>query len=462
VKPRLALSMIVRDAGRDLARCLASVRDVVDEMVLADTGSMDDTIAIARSAGARVIQIPWENDFARARNRALAEVDADWVLVLDADEMLDSRATATIAPLLRASRFAGYIVPIRNYFRSRNTRLWDRAAVPNDGLLPESREYPAFVAHGNVRLFHRDPEIYYTGRVHESVGPRIIALGRPMRQCNLVIHHFGLAKNAEEIARKNELYRELGREKIREMPENAQAHFELGLVEFDNFHNDEEALKCLVRACELNPKLAVAWQFRALTLVRLKRPEEAMVSLEKCNSLGYATALVSETRGDALYNLGKFAEASSAYEQARRKTPENVSVESKFGLALLRAGEAEKGIGLLRSAIEKQPECYDLHDRLIQAFVWLGQLSEASAAAASKLEKSAVLATEDYLRAAGIRAQLGDWERATEVLREGCAKFPASEKLRAALGETESAQEMQFTAARSPVTDCAKVHDDKP
>ena len=150
VKPRLAFSIIVRNAARDLPQCLESVRGVVDEMVVADTGSTDDTIAVARAAGACVVSIPWENDFAKARNRALTELRlhtaADWVLTLDADEMLDSYAAEAIAPLLRSDEYAGYTVPIRNYFRSLNTRIWDCAAVENDGRLPESRQFPAFVA----------------------------------------------------------------------------------------------------------------------------------------------------------------------------------------------------------------------------------------------------------------------------------------------------------------------------
>ena len=70
--PRVALSMIVRNEAATLRRCLESVRGVVDEMVIADTGSTDDTPAIARDYGARVVEVPWDNDFAAARNRALA------------------------------------------------------------------------------------------------------------------------------------------------------------------------------------------------------------------------------------------------------------------------------------------------------------------------------------------------------------------------------------------------------
>src|SRR5271156_4057529 len=113
--PTLALSMIVKNAERDLPGCLASVHGVVNEIVVADTGSSDSSMEIAVRAGAKVLSIPWENDFAKARNRSLAQVHADWVLMLDADEHLDPAASSLLPALLFKKEIAGYQVPIRNY-----------------------------------------------------------------------------------------------------------------------------------------------------------------------------------------------------------------------------------------------------------------------------------------------------------------------------------------------------------
>lgn len=87
-QPAIALVMIVRDEAETLQRCLDSVRDHVDRLIVLDTGSRDATRAIARAAGADVFEMPWTHDFAAARNAALALSDADWNLVLDADEWL--------------------------------------------------------------------------------------------------------------------------------------------------------------------------------------------------------------------------------------------------------------------------------------------------------------------------------------------------------------------------------------
>ncbi len=103
----LNLVMIVRNEARCLQRCLDSVRDVVDAMVVLDTGSTDDTIAIARAAGAQVHRMPWPDDFAQARNAALSHSDADWNLVLDADEWLADGFDALLALKGQPPTFVG-------------------------------------------------------------------------------------------------------------------------------------------------------------------------------------------------------------------------------------------------------------------------------------------------------------------------------------------------------------------
>lgn len=82
--------MIVRDEARCIARCLESVRPYVDRMVVLDTGSTDGTPQLAAGCGAAVHHLPWPGDFSAARNHALTLADADWNLVLDADEWIVS------------------------------------------------------------------------------------------------------------------------------------------------------------------------------------------------------------------------------------------------------------------------------------------------------------------------------------------------------------------------------------
>lgn len=84
----LSLCLIAKNEEKALPQCLNSVKDVVEEMVVLDTGSCDRTVEIARQFGAKVHHFTWCNDFSAARNEALKYVSGDWVLVLDADEIL--------------------------------------------------------------------------------------------------------------------------------------------------------------------------------------------------------------------------------------------------------------------------------------------------------------------------------------------------------------------------------------
>lgn len=177
----VAAAMIVRDEARFLPGCLESLHGKVDEIVIVDTGSHDDTVQIAEGAGARVVRFDWVDDFAAARNRGLAEVTADWVLYIDADERLrvpDDRALGdAIDPRALAAtvRFA----PKIGYTRYRE---W--------------------------RLFRRDARLRFAGAIHETMVPMIEAIaardGLPLARTAVEIDHLGYdgdqaAKRARNI-----------------------------------------------------------------------------------------------------------------------------------------------------------------------------------------------------------------------------------------------------------------------
>ena len=84
-QPRLSLCMIVRDEIDCLQRCIDSVKDIVNEIVIVDTGSTDGTFDLAKRYASRVAQIEWNDDFSRARNISLDMATGDWILRLDAD-----------------------------------------------------------------------------------------------------------------------------------------------------------------------------------------------------------------------------------------------------------------------------------------------------------------------------------------------------------------------------------------
>ncbi|SFQ02695.1 Glycosyl transferase family 2 [Caldicoprobacter faecalis] len=78
--------VIAKNEEKNIARCINSYKDIVDEVIVVDTGSSDRTAEIAQNLGAKVYHYEWQNDFAKAKNFALSLAKGDWIIFLDADE----------------------------------------------------------------------------------------------------------------------------------------------------------------------------------------------------------------------------------------------------------------------------------------------------------------------------------------------------------------------------------------
>lgn len=124
--------MIVKNEERYISRCLSSVQDIADEIVIADTGSQDNTKDICKSFQARVFDFEWENDFAKARNYALQHAEGDWILVLDADEELDQETGRFLTSLLHDGLPSRGLLKIINYTGSSSMKTKRLKACSRD------------------------------------------------------------------------------------------------------------------------------------------------------------------------------------------------------------------------------------------------------------------------------------------------------------------------------------------
>ena len=195
----LALVMIARDEERCVERCLNSVRAHVDSMLVLDTGSSDGTAAIARRAGARVAQFEWCDDFAAARNAALQLADADWSLVLDADEWLVDGASVLHALRADATATVG-VIRVDNLFGTGGAG----ASCSTSWL---SRVLPRGVR--------------YSGRVHEQPDA-----AWPRRRLDIAVRHDGYldAPMRGKRGRNDRLLRLA----LAEQPDDPYLHYQLG------------------------------------------------------------------------------------------------------------------------------------------------------------------------------------------------------------------------------------------
>jgi tetratricopeptide (TPR) repeat protein len=434
--PTLGLSMIVRNEAGTIRACLESACKSVNQIVIADTGSTDNTCDIAREFGATIISFPWENDFARARNAALKPMTTDWILVLDADEELDRHAGLHLPSLLNSTDVGGYVTPIRNYMPGRFARGWDRVGVPNDFVHERAKSAPSYILHENCRLFRKHPSIYFTGSVHELVENQVRALGLTLSPATFLIHHFGQLTGKEARDQKRVFYRDLLRAKTKQKPNDPVAWTQLGLHEFECFDQPDVALRCFERALTLQPTAPETWLFTGMVFLKLERYQEALNALGHDKRTGSSTALREDLRGDALYGVGRHKEAMAAYRRAFQLNPQDRLLESKLGYTEVKVGQKKTGLAKLRRAAKAVTDVHSVHDRLMKGCIMAGRLEEAAEVAEQFTRVMGY--PKLFLRAASIRAQLKQWSQAEQGLCRGLHLFPESTELRGALEEVAS------------------------
>lgn len=216
----ISLCMIVKDEESYLAQALTSAKPIVDEIIIVDTGSTDQTPAIATSFGAKVFFQEWKDDFSFHRNFSIDRATGDWILVLDADECLSSSSHAKILELVRQPQNA-YLFIQRHY--SNDSRLSN--FTPCSGEFPEwERSYGGYFESALCRLFPRRKDIRYRGRIHELVEPSLQELSdMSVVPTDIRLHHYGHTPEVKKNKNKSALYTPLGERKAEEEPNTWKA-----------------------------------------------------------------------------------------------------------------------------------------------------------------------------------------------------------------------------------------------
>jgi len=179
MKHTLSLCIIVKNEPAYLDACLTSYAGLPDEIVVVDTGSTDDTLAVAEQHNVRIFQRVWTGDFSEARNFSIDCAKSDWVLWTDADDLIDAVSKAKIRKVCDT-----YGLDTAFSFMIKNTR---------DGVLGD--------VFNQVRLFPRHPRIRFRFRVHEQVLPAIQELGFKTVFTDILVMHTGYA-SPEVVKRK--------------------------------------------------------------------------------------------------------------------------------------------------------------------------------------------------------------------------------------------------------------------
>lgn len=231
----LGIHMITRNEEDFLPQCLNSIRSIADELIIVDTGSTDRTIEIACSYGAKIVEMVWNDDFSQARNLALDHANTDWVLYLDADEVLADSANK-LFDLLNESSAEAYWVQIENILGNQ----------PDDVLI-----------HPSVRLFRRREGLRFSGRIHEQITPSIIERHplTKIKDSAIRLIHYGYLPTV--LNQKNKIHRNLKliERTLEEYPGDPFHTYNLGIT-FCQLERLEHAAETLNQALEYTPMQA--------------------------------------------------------------------------------------------------------------------------------------------------------------------------------------------------------------
>jgi len=261
----ISLCMIVKNEKDFLENCLNSVKDVVDELIIVDTGSKDKTKEIAKKFTDKIYDFEWNHSFSEARNFSIRKATKEWILILDADETINKKDQNKILNLLENQRFSaptplvikdynenkrimGFSFIQRTYSSEIKKLKWN---YRKSDFYDESKPFIGWNYRGITRLFRNDKRIKFIYPIHETVIESIRKIDGKIHFTNIPIHHLEILKGRDFINKKSDYYIKLLKNKIKLHPK-AKSYFELAL-ELKKLNKDSEAKIYFEKSAGLNP-----------------------------------------------------------------------------------------------------------------------------------------------------------------------------------------------------------------
>ncbi len=224
-KITLSVCLVVKNEARYLAKCLESVSNAADEIIVVDTGSTDESLEIAGKYTDMAYSVKWRDDFSKVRNYALNKAKGEWILFLDGDEELTPESVPVIKGVIEQGECEGCLIKVLNYYNAGG-----RVEVAPDVIF---------------RLFRNKKEYRYSGAIHEQICDNIL-MANPGARINIMedicVIHYGYLP--EEVVSKNKSERntKLLLKAVKKNPNNLLDHFHLG-VEYFRVNKLDKALQ---------------------------------------------------------------------------------------------------------------------------------------------------------------------------------------------------------------------------
>jgi glycosyltransferase involved in cell wall biosynthesis len=349
----LGLCMIAKNEEKNIRRCIESAAPIVDEIVVVDTGSTDQTAKIARELGARVFSCPWSDDFSAARNYALAKADAKWLLLLDADEALFPEDYPALLEFIEETKYDGAHFSVYNYL----------GAQKSDN----------YTLHNAFRLLRNCGDYEFVGEIHEQIARKDkqpIVERFPVLTVRL--HHYGYMDDAVQEKQKRSRNLSILRRQLENMPENPFLLFNVG-NEYIAQNDFRGALSYYERSFDgFNAEEAYAPHLllrMASCHENLRQYKSALLYLELGIALYPACTDFEYMRGCILHKLGRYTLAAAALEKCLRQGEAPLSLRMidqcgsfrpAFSLGLLyeELEDYEKALKYYHMALKFRPDLY--------------------------------------------------------------------------------------------------------
>ncbi|CAM4332774.1 glycosyltransferase [Paenibacillus alkaliterrae] len=411
-KPKLTLCMVVRNEELLLPRCLESVKDLADEMIIVDTGSTDRTIQIAEQAGAIVIQEPWEQNFSKPLNRALREAKGEWILRLDGDEELVAEDKGKLRKIMTDPRVEGYILPIISLLNDQNV---------------VEEEVSSF-----IRLYRNRPDYVYEGLIHEQVIPSIYRRDPKavIKSADVRIKHYGYLKEISDAKNKGKRNLEITLEAIKREPDNGYLRFYMGVEYRRQNERNLAAVQFAEAMRRIDPKLP--WASRCVqayttVLMELGLWEQAMSIAEEgirlypdYTDLVYLRGVIHHQQGNPLAAVSDFSKCIAMGDPAGLNYVVSKGIGGyksyyALGLAYRTLGKNEEAVAAYEKSYKLFPArpvpLYDIAAIQLnqQPSPWIGQYLENMMSQPNK---------EKYPVIADILLSLREYEAAEKYIAE--------------------------------------------
>lgn len=364
---RIGVLILACDEASLIGSCIASAAGA-DEIIVADTGSTDGTPQLARDLGATVVTLKWDHHFAKARNEALLSMNAEWILVLDADERLLTPIT-DIRAILQNTDICGYSVLIKN-------------------RLSEHRDH--YVQHRAVRLFRNKPSYRYEGVIHEDIGPSIIHASGTNALADSPIHleHLGVLPSIIASKKKLERNQQLLTLALAESPKDPFVLYGLGVTAVQS-NQLELALQWFELSRQYVPKeaayRATLYRDAAKVFLARKKPHKAEKWIKEVLEHYPDYAELHLLHGQCLSEQGLLEDALAAFTKATESHNDRYVTESgaDHATAFLYLGDTayrleryEEASRYYNQVLEQQPSCEAALLGLIASFDELGVQEE--------------------------------------------------------------------------------------